>query len=150
MSDAFTVELNDTQVRVRLSGMPEKLRAALVRKTTQLRLQLEAKSKANAPVVTGRLRRSIASDQEASGNTVEGRVFTSSDVPYARYVEEGTRPHIIEAKGKALAFVMGGKQVFAKRVHHPGTAANPFLKRSLAEMKTEIVEGYREAVRSAL
>src|SRR5687768_13626766 len=42
--------------------------------------------------------------------------------PLFEYVEEKTRPHVIEAKGKKpLAFKVKGKLVFARRVNHPGT-----------------------------
>jgi hypothetical protein len=52
-----------------------------------------------------------------------GKLETSvrNDHPLMKYVEEATKPHVIEAKGKALAFKVKGKLVFAKRVNHPGT-----------------------------
>jgi hypothetical protein len=47
---------------------------------------------------------------------------------YASYVEAGTGPHVIEAKNRtALHFEMGGEEVFARRVHHPGSRAFPFM-----------------------
>ncbi|MEU4584873.1 hypothetical protein AB0F92_22700 [Kitasatospora aureofaciens] len=56
------------------------------------------------------------------------------DHPATRYVVEGTRPHIIRPRrAKALRFEIGGRTVFAKVVHHPGTRANPFLQRALRE-----------------
>lgn len=49
--------------------------------------------------------------------------------PYAEFVVEGTRPHIIEAKNaRALRFQRGGQTVFAKSVQHPGTKPNDFLE----------------------
>ncbi|PWI06533.1 hypothetical protein DIZ27_32860 [Streptomyces sp. NWU339] len=49
-----------------------------------------------------------------------------------RFVLDGTRPHIIRPRrAKALRFETGGRVVFAKRVRHPGTRANPFLQRAL-------------------
>jgi len=42
-----------------------------------------------------------------------------------------TAPHIIEAKNaKALHWKSGGKDFFAKKVNHPGTAPNPFIRRT--------------------
>ncbi|MFF2612378.1 hypothetical protein [Kitasatospora sp. NPDC058046] len=56
------------------------------------------------------------------------------DHPATRYVIEGTRPHIIRPRrAKALRFEVGGRTVFAKVVHHPGTKPNPFLQRALRE-----------------
>ena len=50
-------------------------------------------------------------------------------------VNDGTKPHIIRPKNaKALAFKIGGRVVFAKVVHHPGTKAQPFLDRALREV----------------
>jgi hypothetical protein len=147
---SFEVEVDDSRLRARLSSMPEKLRAALIRKTTVLRLQLEAKVKAKTPVKTGALRRSEFSDQTATATTVEARVASSADVKYARYVEQGTQPHdIVPSSAKALAFVAGGKQVFARRVHHPGTKGVFMFRDSLIEMRPAITEGYRETVKEA-
>lgn len=62
-------------------------------------------------------------------------VTIGSDVFYAPYVHDGTRPHVIRPKrGKALRFVIGGQVVFARVVQHPGTRPNPFLNRALAEI----------------
>ncbi|MFD5788567.1 hypothetical protein ACFWH1_18335 [Streptomyces sp. NPDC127037] len=56
------------------------------------------------------------------------------DHPAVRYVLNGTRPHIIRPRRrKALRFEVGGRVVFAKLVHHPGTKPNNFLKRALRE-----------------
>jgi hypothetical protein len=44
--------------------------------------------------------------------------------PYARIHEFGgtTKPHVIEPRNaKALRFIIGGRVVFARRVHHPGS-----------------------------
>ncbi len=146
----FTIEVDDSRVRARLQGMPAKLQQALVRKTTVLRLQLEAKVKSKTPVKTGALRRGVFSDQSATATTVEGWVAESADVKYGLYVEEGTRPHdILPSKANVLAFVVGGKKVFAKIVHHPGTKGQWMFRDSLAEMRPEIIEGYRETTKEA-
>lgn len=58
-----------------------------------------------------------------------------SAVKYAPYVEFGTRPHMIQVrKAKVLAGYLlkpGSKKYgwmyFGKKVHHPGTKANPFF-----------------------
>ena len=147
---SFDVQIDDTRVQTRLSGIPQKMHAALVRKTTVLRLELEAKVKAAAPVKTGALRRGVFSDQTDTATSVEGRVAESADVPYAKWVNDGTSAHdILPSKAKALAFVVGGKQVFAKIVHHPGTKANPYMTGTFQAMRPEIVEGYRQVAKEA-
>jgi hypothetical protein len=49
--------------------------------------------------------------------------------PYASFVEEGTKPHVIRARrAKFLRFVAGGQTVFVKSVQHPGTKGTLFLR----------------------
>lgn len=51
------------------------------------------------------------------------------DAPYAKFVEEGTRRHVIEARrAKTLRFVQNGQLRFAKRVNHPGTRPRFFMR----------------------
>lgn len=46
----------------------------------------------------------------------------------ARFVENGTAPHEIAAKGGgSLRFVVNGHTIFRRVVHHPGTQARPFM-----------------------
>jgi hypothetical protein len=55
-------------------------------------------------------------------------------------------------KAKALAFAIGGKQVFAARVNLPAVTMpeRSYLRSSLAEMAEEIVEGLSDAVVEAI
>lgn len=75
----------------------------------------------------------------------DGYVVGTDDEIYG-YVDEGTRPHVIVAKGKALAFGVGGApktqpgvigssggskgsgRVYVKRVNHPGTKPRNFTE----------------------
>jgi hypothetical protein len=51
-----------------------------------------------------------------------------------QYVINGTRPHLIRpVRAQALRFTTGGRVVFAKLVHHPGTQPNDFLSKALRE-----------------
>lgn len=72
--------------------------------------------------IQGRLERSAArvAGGEASGVIVAGK-------RYASFVEGGTEPHDIEAKGKALRWEGADGEHFARRVHHPGSPALPFI-----------------------
>lgn len=63
--------------------------------------------------------------------------FDPAEVPYGAIQEYGgtTRAHLIEAKNaKALAFTIGGRLRFAKRVQHPGSKIpeRSFLRSALA------------------
>jgi hypothetical protein len=109
------------------------VRAASVRAAAQ-EMQIGARMVQNrakilAPVDTGRLRASISKDV----NSLSFKVF--SNVEYAGYVNDGTRPHVIRPRHKqALRVRIGGRTVFAKEVHHPGTRAKPYLDRALQEV----------------
>lgn len=147
----------DRDLIERLSSMPSKVHAALLRKVTALDLKLEAKVKQKLSgevlnVRTGALRRSIFGKVEDEPTRVVGKVASSGDVKYAAIHEFGgkTAAHEIVAKnGQALAFMMGGKQVFFKKVNHPGSTMpeRSFLRSSLSDMKSEILEGLRQAVK---
>ena len=71
-----------------------------------------------------RLRGSI----DGKASSLEGKVV--ADTPYARFVNYGTAPHVIE--GNPLAFRVGGSMVFARRVMHPGTKPRPFMEAAAA------------------
>lgn len=48
---------------------------------------------------------------------------------YGMYVEFGTLAHVIEpVNKKALSWKSDGGRVFAKRVFHPGTKPQPFIR----------------------
>jgi len=78
--------------------------------------------------------------------SVEGYIRADSDA--AGFLEHGTKAHIIEpkarrTKGQAgaktrrdrrmLRFEVGGEEVFARRVQHPGTRELNFIEKSMTE-----------------
>jgi phage gpG-like protein len=152
----LTIDVDTRQIMARLSYMPDKLRAAFLKKTYALAEKLKSKVQQNLTnrllnIRTGKLVRSIFEQVTNSVNEVSGRVF-SSGLPYAAIQEFGgqTKAHVIEAiNGKALAFNMGGKQVFFKRVHHPGSHIKGahYMGEAFREMTPEIQAGYQEAAR---
>jgi len=93
---------------------------------TAAALLVERNAKILCPRKTTTLARSIT-------HKIESKVaYVGSNVEYAPYVELGTRPHTIRPKeAKALHFTVGGKEVFAKVVRHPGTRAKPYLRPAL-------------------
>ena len=98
------------------------------------------RAKVLAPVDTGRLRASIRMESRRTF-TLKTVWTVGSDVYYAPYVNDGTRPHVIRPKTKqALRFMVGGRVVFARVVNHPGTRPNPFLDRALREVA--LAEGF--------
>lgn len=108
---------------------------------TRSQLMVETTAKQLVPVDTGRLRSAIGHEPvQAGGDTIVGRVGVKG-VIYARMVEFGTAAHDIVAKGRALAFMWNGQQVFFKSVHHPGTRPKPYLipgvERNLGRINAE-------------
>jgi phage gpG-like protein len=155
----FQVDLRD-DFSASLAGMPDRVRQALASKANVLAVALEAKiqQKLSGGVLnmrSGALASSIIASVVESSADVSVRIGTSGDVKYAAIQEFGGTipPHeIVPDKAKALAFVVGGKQVFAARVNLPAVTIpeRSYLRSSLAEMAGEIAEGLSEAVADTL
>jgi len=91
-----------------------------------------------APERTRALKRSIQA--RVSSFTAE----VGSGVPYAVYVEAGTRPHVITpVRAGALRFESGGEVVFTRLVHHPGTKPNPFVRRTAEKTARKVPSTWR-------
>lgn len=72
---------------------------------------------------TGALRKNTF----GSVDGLEGKLVAKTK--YARFVESGTAPHVIEGRrGGMLRFVMNGEVIFRRRVNHPGTQPRPFME----------------------
>lgn len=84
---------------------------------------------ARAPVKSGHLRNNIVVKVET------GKVTIGPDperVPYHYYVSAGTKPHTIYPKkeGGVLVFTVNGQKVFTRKVNHPGTKPNHYIRDS--------------------
>jgi phage gpG-like protein len=155
----FQVDLRD-DYSASLAGMPDRVRQALASKANMLAVALEAKiqQKLSGGVLnsrSGALASSIIATVDESSADVSVRIGTSGDVKYAEIQEFGgiIPPHeIAPDKAKALAFVVGGKQVFAARVNLPAVTLpeRSYLRSSLAEMAEEITEELNQAVVEAM
>ncbi|SHT27460.1 Uncharacterised protein [Mycobacteroides abscessus subsp. abscessus] len=99
------------------------------RRMASLQRRIATQARVDAPVRTGNLGRQVNEGHIGftGPRTVSGSV--GNNARYAVYVHEGSRPHLIRPRNaKALRFQIGGRTVFAKLVHHPGTKARPFLR----------------------
>ena len=103
-------------------------------RTAAILLQWE--SKKLVPIDTWVLRRSIF----YRINKDHAQVY--SNVSYALYVHEWTRPYTIRAKKKVLYWIDENSKawVFSKKVNHPWIKANPFFRRALEKNEKKIVE----------
>ena len=97
----------------------------------------------------GRLRASIRYERRTTGASVRAE-FTAY-TPYAKYVIEGTKPHVIRpVAARYLMFYQGDAQRFSRLVHHPGTKANPFNRRAVERLMPEIQRTYRDIMIAAI
>lgn len=100
-----------------------------------------------------------------------GEVFLDTGVaPYARFVHEGTKPHVILPKNASLASQQqyagkfrlpkgsklvlrwatpGGGWAFSRYVNHPGTKPDPFLYEAAAAETSAVIERFGRAVQAA-
>jgi phage gpG-like protein len=155
----FTLSLRDG-ANAMLAGLPARLRNVLMENATQLAAELEARiqQKLGGEVLrsrSGALARSIGSTVEVGADGVTVEIATGGDVKYAAIHEFGGTipPHeILPDKARALAFVLGGKQVFATRVNIPAVTMpeRSYLRSSLAEMADQIREELSEALGTAI
>lgn len=153
----FNVTLVGDQALVaRLAKIPTNVAEALRSKIEVLTIKLQnhvVRDKLHGQVLaqrSGQLARSIQRRIEATQLAVYGFVFSAGDVKYAGIHEFGgvTPPHdIYPKKAQVLAFAMGGKTVFAKVVHHPGSKMpeRSFLRSSLGDMESEIRDELKAA-----
>jgi len=150
----------DAELAGRLDDLPAVARALVAAKSAALADQLLGlvEDKLGGAVLhrrTGALAASVAVDGPIL--TDAGVVTTLSagaDLKYAAIQEYGgvTAPHaILPSRARALAFLVGGHQVFARIVHHPGShlPERSYLRSSLAEMAAEIEATIKAAVLAA-
>lgn len=100
----------------------------LRRKHRSLTRRIANQARADVPVRTGNLGRTIAElPQTYTPYHVSGGVEATAD--YAAAVHEGSRAHRIHARpGGTLHFFWGGQEFFRKSVWRPATRARPFLR----------------------
>lgn len=97
------------------------------------------------PVDKGTMRDSVHISSGPGWRSIEAHV------PYALYVDEGVRPHVIRPKAKkALAFLKEGKIVVRKKVLHPGFPGRRFVDKVFNELRSFAGDKLTMAVDKAL
>ena len=128
-----------------LKGMSKELRSDVQKVLKNSGFNIEARAKrnlsSNGSVKTGHLRHGIATNV---GN-LEVTVHTSN-IKYARMVEEGTRPHTIRAKGKKALYWKGARHPI-KSVRHPGSKAKPYLIPAFEKEKEVIIKDIEKIIK---
>lgn len=122
--------------------------------------KIEALAVKKAPVNKGsgggNLRQSIKSSKIGpAAHAVE------AGASYAGYVNFGTKPHIIRARGKVLAtsarnspgwpnVSKKGYAIFGKTVNHPGTKAQPFFTDAIKEGEPFMNNEFEQAMKNVI
>ena len=102
------------------------------------------------PVDTGNLMKSINSTAPEEEDDKYSILFRAQ-APYAANVEFGTAPHVIEPKdAKALRFKRGDQVVFARKVHHPGTQPQPYMRPAIDIVGQDIKPMLNRHLKTAL
>jgi phage gpG-like protein len=150
----------DERASVALTSRLERVQEALAGKATALAAELEnrIREKLAGDVLnsrSGALARAIVATVTETTGKIAVSIAASADVKYAAIHEYGGTipPHqIVPAKGRALAFALGGKEMFAARVNLPSVAVpeRSYMRSSLAEMAAEIGDGFSDALIGAL
>lgn len=154
---SMEVQISSSEVIARFKNLPDKLNQKLTTTIYSLTEKLRThivRDKLMGQVLkrqTGRLGQSIQTEVTQTANSTTGLVYSAGDVKYAAIHEYGgiIPAHVIEVKnGKALAFMMGGKMAFYKKVNHPATVMpeRSFMRSALADMSDEITEAITAAV----
>ena len=99
-------------------------------KTAEIARNLQNNIKKEAPYDQGRLKRSIRVDTRLHDTySIITGYYDEGLAPHGDYIIAGTKPHEIRPRNKKALNTPYG--VF-KKVNHPGTKANDFLGRGLA------------------
>lgn len=125
----ITMNLNNSErILAALKAAPSATTKQLVEAVSKSTLVMHSAALREAPVNKqsggGNLRQSI----RYRLNRLIGVIEVNAD--YAAHVEFGTKAHKIVAKNKSVLANRRTGQFFGKVVNHPGTHANPFLRRA--------------------
>jgi HK97 gp10 family phage protein len=131
-----------------LRELPNKLAGkALTNAVNEGARIIRDEARANVPVRTGQLRRSIRTFVRRKGveTGIAIAIGVRGKLAYiARFLEFGTKAHRIVATGKSLDVVQ------VKSVDHPGTSPNPFLTRAFDTKARAAVDAIRTRLRAEL
>lgn len=120
--------MDEAALRRLLNGRNSGVARALARKAVATETAAKQIITAEGLVDTGRYRSSIAWRLGEDGQGLYALI--GSKVPYAGFIEFGTRPHVIRPKTKR-ALAWKGAEHPVRLVHHPGTKPQHVLHRAL-------------------
>lgn len=153
MAETFSIKISNLdQIKTALSNYPAAAKKYFSRAINAALVTLDKnavdsnfKFKTPRESRSGLLQQSFGEGlHQATESNLTGS--TGPTVAYAKYVEFGTAAHLIKAiNAKVLANKKSG-QVFGPIVHHPGSAANPFMERIIGVSQSEIDNTFTQAL----
>lgn len=128
-----------------LDQLPAKLEANVMRSALRAGAKvIQAEAKANVPVQSGELRKSIKVGTRLRKGKATASIRTK--LFYARFVEFGTRAHAISGDGGPLAFA----GIYVRTVNHPGAKPHPFMRPALDSQAQNAVVATAEHIKKRL
>ena len=119
----------------------EDLKSARDKRLKYSAILLQGEAKKETPVDNWILRKSIKYAVHNDYAVVYSNLF------YAHFVHEWTRPHLIRpVKKKSLFRIDEEWGHFAKLVHHPGSKENPFFTRAVDQNKNRILQRFYDII----
>ncbi len=136
-------------VAAKFNSAPSRIRPRLAGGINIGAKLLESSAKKRARFKTGNMRRGIHVSKSATAGDLNAEV--TSEANYSSGIEEGNDPHVIVPKNaKVLAFTMGGEQIFARRVEHPGNKPYPFMKPAGEEIRPKLIADLEKIIKEAV
>jgi HK97 gp10 family phage protein len=154
---------------VKIEGL-DKLEAAIKKAPVKVISEIEVAVKKSVVAIQSEAMKQAPVNKQSGGGNLRQKITSKmlsklsgvieSMAKYSLYVEEGTRPHIIRPRNaKSLSWTSSGtvtgprggsktvnNRFFARVVHHPGTQANPYMKRAVNNTKAKVDQYFRNAM----
>ena len=148
---AFSMSFDSSTLLQAFERAPEVISTELKSELGQGLRSIQADARENHRFVrkSGNLQKAILWETASTG--LEGTIrIEESKAPYGAAVHDGSRAHIITPKkAKILHFVSGGKEVFARIVHHPGTKPDQFVYQAVERQKPLLRQRLDGAIKRA-
>lgn len=108
--------------RVDASGLRRHLADTMQKAADRSFLAMQARLEDKCPIDTSETFQTTQVHRSTGNDATVIRGVAEATTPQARWTDEGTRPHTIRPRARrALRFNVGGRVVYARVVHHPGS-----------------------------
>lgn len=145
MSDGVSFEMDISQVTSLVGNLkksPQVMREEFRTTGQKAGMLVTAEAIKEAPAEKGFLRSKIGPPiTTIGGDSMVTKV--TSHANYSKAVHDGTRAHVILPSAKKALFWPGAEHPYRK-VNHPGTTANPFMKRALEKTTARLTQMYSQ------